>query len=60
MDVTLDSIRDIRLYQLKRGYRFSVDALLLYDFVNLKIVERIADLGAGSGSRVDIFSTSFI
>lgn len=49
MDITLDSIRDIRLYQPKRGYRFSVDALLLYDFVNLKIVERIADLGAGSG-----------
>ncbi|MEW6162643.1 MAG: tRNA1(Val) (adenine(37)-N6)-methyltransferase [Nitrospirota bacterium] len=49
MDVTLDSIRDIRLYQPKRGYRFSADALLLYDFVNLKNVRRIADLGAGSG-----------
>jgi tRNA1Val (adenine37-N6)-methyltransferase len=49
MDVTLDSIRDIRLYQSKKGYRFSVDALLLFDFVNLKKVERIGDLGAGSG-----------
>lgn len=49
MDVTLDSIRDIRLYQPKRGYRFSVDSLLLYDFVDLKKVEKIADLGAGSG-----------
>ncbi len=49
MDVTLDSIRDVRLYQSKTGYRFSVDSLLLYDFVNLKEVTGIADLGAGSG-----------
>ncbi len=49
MDVTLDSIRDIRLYQSRRGYRFSVDSLLLYDFVNLKKINNIADLGAGSG-----------
>jgi tRNA1Val (adenine37-N6)-methyltransferase len=46
---TLDSIRDIKLYQPKKGYRFSVDALLLYDFVDLKRVGSIADLGAGSG-----------
>lgn len=49
MDVTLDSIRDIRLYQQRIGYRFSVDSLLLYDFVNLKKVSSIADLGAGTG-----------
>jgi len=49
MDVTLDSIRDIKLYQSKTGYRFSVDALLLYDFVNLKKINTIGDLGAGSG-----------
>jgi tRNA1Val (adenine37-N6)-methyltransferase len=49
MDVTLDSIRDIRLYQSETGYRFSVDSLLLYDFVNLKKVDSIVDLGAGSG-----------
>jgi tRNA1Val (adenine37-N6)-methyltransferase len=49
MDVTLDSIRNIKLYQSKTGYRFSVDALLLYDFVNLRKVSAIADLGAGSG-----------
>jgi tRNA1Val (adenine37-N6)-methyltransferase len=49
MDVTLDSIRDIRLYQPKNGYRFSVDSLLLYDFVKLRKVGSIADLGAGSG-----------
>ena len=49
MDVTLDSIRDIKLYQSKTGYRFSVDSLLLFDFVNLKQIKRVADLGAGSG-----------
>lgn len=49
MDVTLDSIRDIKIYQSKTGYRFSVDSLLLYDFVNLRKIDTIADLGAGSG-----------
>ena len=49
MDVTLDSIRDIQLYQPVKGYRYSVDALLLFEFVNLKTVRNIADLGAGSG-----------
>jgi tRNA1Val (adenine37-N6)-methyltransferase len=49
MEITLDSIRDIKLYQSRKGYRFSVDSLLLYDFVNLRKVSSIADLGAGSG-----------
>jgi tRNA1Val (adenine37-N6)-methyltransferase len=49
MDITLDSIRDIRLFQSKTGYRYSVDSLLLYDFIRLKTARRIADLGAGSG-----------
>ncbi|MDA8326375.1 MAG: tRNA1(Val) (adenine(37)-N6)-methyltransferase [Nitrospiraceae bacterium] len=49
MTLTLDSIRDIRLYQRQRGYRFSLDALLLFDFARLQKAGRIADLGAGSG-----------
>lgn len=49
MEVTLDSIRDIKLYQSKNGYRFSVDALLLYSFVSIPRIKRIADLGAGCG-----------
>jgi len=49
MDVTLDSICDIQLYQSKTGYRFSLDSLLLCNFVDLQRVSRIADLGAGSG-----------
>lgn len=46
---TLDSIRDIQICQNKNGYRFSVDALLLFSFINLPRVKKIADLGAGSG-----------
>jgi tRNA1Val (adenine37-N6)-methyltransferase len=49
MEKTLDGIRDLRLYQNKNGYRFSVDALLLYSFVNVKYAKEIVDLGAGSG-----------
>jgi tRNA1Val (adenine37-N6)-methyltransferase len=46
---SLDGLRDIKVYQNRDGYRFSVDALLLYCFVTLHRAERIADLGAGSG-----------
>jgi len=49
MELTLDTIRDIKLYQRKTGYRFSLDALLLYDFIKQPVAARIADLGAGSG-----------
>ena len=67
MDATLDSIRDIQLYQPRNGYRFSVDSLLLWDFVGVRDVRTIADLGAGSGiigillakkypkARIDLF-----
>jgi tRNA1Val (adenine37-N6)-methyltransferase len=49
METTFDGIRDIKLYQRKEGYRFSVDALLLYSFVNVRHVKDAVDLGAGSG-----------
>ena len=67
MDVTLDSIRDVQLYQSRTGYRFSVDSLLLCNFIELKEAGGIADLGAGSGiigillarkypdARIDLF-----
>jgi tRNA1Val (adenine37-N6)-methyltransferase len=48
-ETTLDGIKNIRVYQNKQGYRFSVDALLLSSFVNVRHLENIADLGAGSG-----------
>jgi len=49
VETTLDWICDIKLYQRKDGYRFSVDALLLYAFVNMKHVSHAVDLGTGSG-----------
>lgn len=49
MELTLDTINNIRLYQRKKGYRYSVDALLLENFVCLKNVRHCIDLGAGSG-----------
>jgi len=49
METTLDGIRDLKLYQNKNGYRFSVDPLLLHSFVNVRYAREIIDLGAGSG-----------
>ncbi len=48
-DETLDSIKDIRLFQAKDGYRFSVDALLLENFISAKRLTKGVELGAGSG-----------
>lgn len=49
MQYTVDSIGDIKICQPKEGYRFSVDALILAHFVNLKRVNKILDVGAGTG-----------
>jgi tRNA1Val (adenine37-N6)-methyltransferase len=46
---TLDTIKDIKLYQAKDGYRFSVDALLLEHFISAKRLKKGIELGAGSG-----------
>ncbi|NIS75060.1 MAG: methyltransferase [Deltaproteobacteria bacterium] len=48
-ETTLDSIRDIRLVQSKKGYRFSVAALLLENFISVKKGARLAEFGTGSG-----------
>jgi tRNA1Val (adenine37-N6)-methyltransferase len=39
----------VRVYQKKRGYRFSIDALLVAHFVCLKSRGKAIDLGTGSG-----------
>lgn len=46
---TLDTILDLRFHQHLDGYRFSMDAVLLADFVRARSVRDMADLGAGSG-----------
>jgi tRNA1Val (adenine37-N6)-methyltransferase len=43
------NIGNLRFIQPKRGYRFSVDAVLLADFMTVKPDERLIDLGTGSG-----------
>lgn len=50
-DETLDSICEgtIRITQKRQGYRFSIDAILLANFVVLKARERLLDIGTGSG-----------
>ena len=46
---TLDHIKNIKLFQSKTGYRFSVDALLLENFISTKRLNMGAELGTGSG-----------
>ena len=49
LETTLDTIKDVRIRQSKNGYRFSMDAVLLASFVDMKVLKRAADFGAGSG-----------
>ncbi len=49
MELTLDTIKSLKLYQPERGYRFSIDALLLYDFISLTKPCKGVELGTGSG-----------
>ncbi|NVL92592.1 MAG: methyltransferase [Desulfobacterales bacterium] len=48
---TIDSFLEgrLRIIQSRQGYRFSVDALLLAEFVSLRSEDLVVDLGAGCG-----------
>jgi len=48
---TVDGILDgrLRIIQRKRGYRFSLDALLIAHFADLRNGDDLIDLGTGSG-----------
>ncbi len=50
-DETLDILcnEQLRIIQKKRGYRFSIDAVLLASFVRLRKHERLLDIGSGCG-----------
>ena len=39
----------VRVLQKKRGYRFSVDAPLLADFVRTRRTDEVLEVGTGSG-----------
>ena len=49
---TLDEILHgaLRIFQKKKGYRFSIDSILLAHFVSLKKRTRLMDIGCGSVS----------
>jgi tRNA1Val (adenine37-N6)-methyltransferase len=51
-DETLDSLFDgrIQLYQSRKGYRFSLDSVLLAHFARLRARDQAADLGTGNGA----------
>ena len=48
---SIDPFRDgkLRIIQSKTGYRFSIDAILLSDFVTIKKNDTVVDLGTGCG-----------
>ncbi|OPY83345.1 MAG: tRNA1(Val) (adenine(37)-N6)-methyltransferase [Syntrophorhabdus sp. PtaU1.Bin153] len=50
-DETLDVLcnEQLKVIQKKKGYRFSIDAILLANFVVLKKHERLLDIGTGCG-----------
>ncbi len=50
-DETLDTFFQgrLKILQKKEGYRFSIDAILLSQFVNIRKDEKVMDLGTGCG-----------
>lgn len=50
-DRTLDALfkGQLRILQSRKGYRFSLDAVLLATFASPRGAEKVVDLGAGSG-----------
>jgi len=50
-EVTEDCLRDygIKVFQPRNGYRFSVDSLLLADFVRFRKGDHFLDIGTGCG-----------
>jgi tRNA1Val (adenine37-N6)-methyltransferase len=58
---TIDEILNggLRVFQKKKGYRFSIDSILLAHFVSLKPRARAIDLGCGSGIILFILAKRF-
>ncbi|UCG77494.1 MAG: tRNA1(Val) (adenine(37)-N6)-methyltransferase [Nitrospirota bacterium] len=49
MMITLDTIKNVKLYQSGSGYRFTIDSVLLSEYVNKLKPHYIADVGSGNG-----------
>jgi tRNA1Val (adenine37-N6)-methyltransferase len=60
-DETVDEILGgrLRIIQKRRGYRFSIDSLLLAHFVRLREGDDLIDLGTGSGILVLILADRY-
>lgn len=50
-DETLDALfgGELQFYQKKQGYRFSIDSILVADFVTIRSGSKVIDLGTGNG-----------
>jgi len=60
-DETLDYFLsgNVTILQKKKGYRFSIDSILLAHFIRLKEGQKVVDLGTGSGVIPIILATKF-
>ncbi|MBN1474702.1 MAG: methyltransferase [Syntrophaceae bacterium] len=58
---TLDEILNgsIRFYQKRKGYRFSLDSLLLAHFISLKNIKSAVEIGCGNGVVTLILAARF-
>ncbi len=58
---TIDEILNgsFRFYQKKKGYRFSLDSLLLAHFVSFKNIKNVVELGCGNGVITMILAARF-
>ncbi|TYB32209.1 MAG: methyltransferase domain-containing protein [Candidatus Mcinerneyibacterium aminivorans] len=56
---TLDGVGDIYIYQPQKGYRFSVDSLLLFLYSPVVKKNNILDIGAGTGILSFLFADKY-
>jgi tRNA1Val (adenine37-N6)-methyltransferase len=50
MEQSLDSIKNIKVYQSLKGYRFTIDSVILAHFINVrKLYKKAIEFGAGCG-----------